>query len=131
MSHSPDSHCCLFAHSARPAGPMARRLTTNQEIAGSIPASVNNFLLLVCQTENFFVGSTGPSPSEFGIADSRVLHTEYGCLGIRINRFRIATSASCFMALDINLRFMYFHFTKGGVVRSTEYFVAHSKRIGL
>ncbi|KUM61937.1 hypothetical protein ACN42_g5185 [Penicillium freii] len=26
-----------------PAGPMARRLTTNQEIAGSIPASVNLF----------------------------------------------------------------------------------------
>ncbi|KAE8405511.1 hypothetical protein BDV37DRAFT_89019 [Aspergillus pseudonomiae] len=26
---------------SRPAGPMARRLTTNQEIAGSIPASVN------------------------------------------------------------------------------------------
>ncbi|KAJ5173732.1 uncharacterized protein N7500_001663 [Penicillium coprophilum] len=28
-------------NSSRPAGPMARRLTTNQEIAGSIPASVN------------------------------------------------------------------------------------------
>ena len=28
---------------SRPAGPMARRLTTNQEIAGSIPASVNIF----------------------------------------------------------------------------------------
>ncbi|KAJ5116972.1 hypothetical protein N7456_001320 [Penicillium angulare] len=26
-----------------PAGPMARRLTTNQEIAGSTPASVNLF----------------------------------------------------------------------------------------
>jgi hypothetical protein len=26
---------------------MARRLTTNQEIAGSTPASVNNFLLFV------------------------------------------------------------------------------------
>lgn len=26
----------------RSAGPMARRLTTNQEIAGSIPASINN-----------------------------------------------------------------------------------------
>ncbi|KAJ5822671.1 hypothetical protein N7447_005011 [Penicillium robsamsonii] len=30
--------------STRPAGPMARRLTTNQEIAGSIPASVNLFV---------------------------------------------------------------------------------------
>ncbi|KAJ9489013.1 hypothetical protein VN97_g4257 [Penicillium thymicola] len=29
-----------------PAGPMARRLTTNQEIAGSIPASVNLFAFL-------------------------------------------------------------------------------------
>jgi hypothetical protein len=27
--------------SLRSAGPMARRLTTNQEIAGSIPASIN------------------------------------------------------------------------------------------
>ena len=43
-----DSTCsCLynqFLHpmlSPRPAGPMARRLTTNQEIAGSTPASVN------------------------------------------------------------------------------------------
>ena len=27
-----------------PAGPMARRLTTNQEIAGSTPASVISFL---------------------------------------------------------------------------------------
>ncbi|KAJ6092373.1 hypothetical protein N7467_004342 [Penicillium canescens] len=34
-------------HPTRPAGPMARRLTTNQEIAGSTPASVNNFLLFV------------------------------------------------------------------------------------
>ncbi|KAJ5757348.1 uncharacterized protein N7511_006042 [Penicillium nucicola] len=32
-------------HSTRPAGPMARRLTTNQEIAGSTPASVNYILL--------------------------------------------------------------------------------------
>ena len=31
--------------STRPAGPMARRLTTNQEIAGSTPASVNCFFL--------------------------------------------------------------------------------------
>ena len=31
---------------AWPAGPMARRLTTNQEIAGSIPASVNIFAFL-------------------------------------------------------------------------------------
>jgi hypothetical protein len=30
----------------RSAGPMARRLTTNQEIAGSIPASINIRLLL-------------------------------------------------------------------------------------
>ncbi|KUM56688.1 hypothetical protein ACN42_g10516 [Penicillium freii] len=45
---------CFFAQSAhfdqkpitpRPAGPMARRLTTNQEIAGSIPASVNFFFV--------------------------------------------------------------------------------------
>ena len=35
-----------FSITARPAGPMARRLTTNQEIAGSIPASVISFLLL-------------------------------------------------------------------------------------
>jgi ABC-type bacteriocin/lantibiotic exporter with double-glycine peptidase domain len=28
----------------RSAGPMARRLTTNQEIAGSIPASINTTL---------------------------------------------------------------------------------------
>ncbi|RAK77858.1 uncharacterized protein BO72DRAFT_97569 [Aspergillus fijiensis CBS 313.89] len=31
--------------SIRPAGPMVRRLTTNQEIAGSSPASVNSFCL--------------------------------------------------------------------------------------
>ena len=31
---------CLF-NNHRSAGPMARRLTTNQEIAGSIPASIN------------------------------------------------------------------------------------------
>ena len=44
---------CPIAHiwyqnhiTARPAGPMARRLTTNQEIAGSIPASVNFFAFL-------------------------------------------------------------------------------------
>ena len=32
-----------FHFTTRPAGPMARRLTTNQEIAGSIPASVSIF----------------------------------------------------------------------------------------
>ena len=48
-----DSTCsCLYNQflnpmlSPRPAGPMARRLTTNQEIAGSTPASVNFFLVL-------------------------------------------------------------------------------------
>jgi hypothetical protein len=41
----------------RVRGPMARRLTTNQEIAGSIPAVLISFcfLLRVCQTAvNFF-----------------------------------------------------------------------------
>jgi hypothetical protein len=33
--------------SNRSAGPMARRLTTNQEIAGSIPASINMIYLLL------------------------------------------------------------------------------------
>ena len=33
--------CSTSSSTTRPAGPMARRLTTNQEIAGSIPASVN------------------------------------------------------------------------------------------
>jgi hypothetical protein len=36
---------CSF-NNHRSAGPMARRLTTNQEIAGSIPASINIQLLL-------------------------------------------------------------------------------------
>ncbi|KAJ5707629.1 hypothetical protein N7488_007430 [Penicillium malachiteum] len=36
----------LAIPSTRPAGPMARRLTTNQEIAGSTPASVNIFAVL-------------------------------------------------------------------------------------
>ena len=35
---------CYF-NNHRSAGPMARRLTTNQEIAGSIPASINVQLL--------------------------------------------------------------------------------------
>ncbi|KAJ5545507.1 hypothetical protein N7535_006107 [Penicillium sp. DV-2018c] len=43
---SPNPHAAPYIttkqkSSTRPAGPMARRLTTNQEIAGSIPASVN------------------------------------------------------------------------------------------
>jgi hypothetical protein len=33
---------CMFIMNNRSAGPMARRLTTNQEIAGSIPASINS-----------------------------------------------------------------------------------------
>ena len=37
----------------RPAGPMARRLTTNQEIAGSIPASVNLFVFFSCFVPRF------------------------------------------------------------------------------
>ena len=38
-------------YSTRPAGPMARRLTTNQEIAGSIPASVISFwCIFACHT---------------------------------------------------------------------------------
>jgi hypothetical protein len=36
----------------RPAGPMARRLTTNQEIAGSTPASVNFWVL--CPQKLYF-----------------------------------------------------------------------------
>ena len=34
----------LLFNNHRSAGPMARRLTTNQEIAGSIPASINNVI---------------------------------------------------------------------------------------
>jgi hypothetical protein len=35
---------CFSFNNNRSAGPMARRLTTNQEIAGSIPASINVLL---------------------------------------------------------------------------------------
>jgi hypothetical protein len=42
MVHS--MFCCIFFSNDRSAGPMARRLTTNQEIAGSIPASIKILL---------------------------------------------------------------------------------------
>jgi hypothetical protein len=50
----------------RSAGPMARRLTTNQEIAGSIPASIN-------ETSSFVGGSLLPylyamKPSGVGVS---------------------------------------------------------------
>ena len=41
--------------STRPAGPMARRLTTNQEIAGSTPASVNLFFFFFAISLCLFV----------------------------------------------------------------------------
>ena len=40
-------YCVKKMQYTRPAGPMVRRLTTNQEIAGSTPASVNFFILFL------------------------------------------------------------------------------------
>ncbi|PLB34995.1 uncharacterized protein BDW47DRAFT_111220 [Aspergillus candidus] len=39
------SNSAIHTQQSRPAGPMARRLTTNQEIAGSTPASVSSFCI--------------------------------------------------------------------------------------
>ena len=47
LSFSYEAQFFPTSHNSWPAGPMARRLTTNQEIAGSIPASVI-FLLNSC-----------------------------------------------------------------------------------
>lgn len=53
---------------------MARRLTTNQEIVGSNPIVVNNFLLVVLTSEVYLLFSAGegsetsefqPDPTEF------------------------------------------------------------------
>jgi hypothetical protein len=70
---------------------MARRLTTNQEIAGSIPASVTKFLLLSAFPDKIFVRLHRTHPEPIRHRRHRRGWRVYGwMLGIGIF-FRIAT----------------------------------------